>query len=100
VEVRGFVEYGFAALIIGAALALARRDPSQAAFALVAVAIGLAFGRDSSVARYALAAFPAFGLLGEWGGRRGSALILLVFLVGQAFLAASAFGFGSASQPP
>jgi len=87
-------------LILVASVALVRRDAPMAVFALFAVTTGLIFGRQSSVARYALAAFPAFGVLGGWAGRRGSVILLVAFMIGQVLFVAAAFSVALAGNPP
>lgn len=100
IDALGLLEYAFAALILAGSVALVRLDRPMATFAICGVVIGLLFGRDSSVARYALAGFPAFGMLAALAGRRTTAVLWVSFVIAQVLLVAAAFSFGSASQPP
>ena len=98
----GLLGYLFALLVLGGAVALLRYDRPTAAFAVFAVLLGILLGRDSSVARYALVAFPAFGMLGRWGGRLGGrwgfAALLAAFAAIQLLFVW--FSFGTANWPP
>jgi hypothetical protein len=100
VEPISLLEYGFVGLILAASFALVRQDRPLAAFAICAVSLGLVFGRESSIDRYALAAFPAFGALGRWAGRRGTVLLLVLFVVGEVLLVGAALAPGHPIEPP
>lgn len=53
-------------------------DLELAAYALTCIVLGIGFGVVWSLPRFALVAFPAFGVVAGWAGRRGSiALVAL-----------------------
>lgn len=91
-----------AVLCLAAAVALWRRDPILATYAIVAIAMGVGFGRASSMPRFTLVAFPAYAVLAGWAdrrdGRRGRVALLVAGFALQLVFVAAAFGGGDA--PP
>ena len=82
------VAWGAFAMVVGVGtLLLARRHPDLFAYSATALVLGampiLVGGSMHSLPRYALVAFPAFGALAGRLGRRGSLVMLAVFLAGQ-----------------
>ncbi len=83
---------GFVALMLIVSFALLRRDLELGIYSLVAVGLSIMGAPETSMPRHALMAFPAFGLLGERLGRRGTILLTLVFAALQLWFVAVAFG--------
>ena len=86
--------FGFTLLMIVGTLVLIRRHTDLAVYGLVAIGLGLIDGTASSMPRYTLAAFPAFAVLAERLGPRGSAAAAIVFAVAQALFVSFVFGPG------
>ncbi len=76
----------FGTMVVGTAL-LYRRDRELTVYAAAVLAVGLipvlAGGILHSLPRYDVVAFPAFAGLADRLGRRGSAALVIVFLLGQ-----------------
>jgi hypothetical protein len=75
---------GFVVLIGVASLRLLAIDREMAAYALGCVGLALVAGATWSIPRYVLVAFPAFGVLADWGGRRGTLALLAASIALQA----------------
>ena len=86
--------FGFTLLMIVGSLVLIRRHTDLAVYGLVAVSLGLIDGSAPSMARYSLAAFPAFAAFAERLGPRGSLVAAIVFAVVEALFVGLAFGPG------
>jgi hypothetical protein len=85
---------------IGAIVTL-RRSWRMGTYALLALGLGLLpGGLVSSMPRYALAAFPAFAGLASLGGRRGTAVLLVVAAIAQIAFVAWSFQPAGRSLPP
>lgn len=83
---------GFVALMLVVSVALIRRDPELGVYSVVAVGLSVMGAPETSMPRHALMAFPAFGLLGERLGRRGTIALTILFAVMQIWFVAVAFG--------
>jgi len=68
----------FVVVIAVASLRLLKVDREIAAYSLGCVALAIAAGAVWSIPRYVLVAFPAFGVLAGWGGRRGTLVLLAI----------------------
>jgi Mannosyltransferase (PIG-V) len=62
----------FVILVTVASIRLLWVDVELAAYALGCVVLGVGFGVIWSMPRFVLVAFPAFGIVAGWAGRRGS----------------------------
>ena len=83
---------GFVALMLVVSVALIRRDLELGVYSVVAVGLSVMGAPETSMPRHALMAFPAFGLLGERLGRRGTIALTILFAVMQIWFVAVAFG--------
>jgi len=86
--------FGFTLLMIVGSLVLLRHHTDLAVYGLVAVSLGLIDGSAPSMARYGLAAFPAFAAFAERLGPRRSLAAAIGFAVVQALFVIFAFGPG------
>jgi hypothetical protein len=73
----------FVVLIAAASVRLLTIDLEMAVYALGCVGLAIA-GASWSLPRYAMVAFPAFGVLAIWGGRRGTLVLLVISVLFQA----------------
>jgi len=90
---------GFVLLMIAGCVLLLRRHLDMAVYGLVAIALSLIGAPAWSMPRHAMVGFPVFGVLADRLGPRWSALLLIVFVVGEAVFVSFAF-VGTTRQPP
>ncbi len=83
---------GFVGLVLAASVALLRRDVELGVYSLAAVGLSIMGAPETSMPRHALMAFPAFALLGERLGRRGTIVLTIVFAAMQIWFVSVAFG--------
>ena len=95
---RELVWGAFVVLMIVGCLLMLRRHLDMAVYGLVAIALSLAAAPAGSMARHAMVAFPAFGMIADKLGPRLSALLVIAFAVAQ--IGFVKFAFGVVSQPP
>lgn len=89
------------AIVTVGAIVTVRRSWRLGTYALLALGLGLLpGGLVSSMPRYALAAFPAFAGLASLGGRRGTAVLLVVAAIAQIAFVAWSFPPGGRPLPP
>ncbi len=93
----------FVGVVIAGTALLYRRDGGLFVYAAVALVIAMlpliAGGFVHSLPRYAVLAFPAFAGLADRLGRRGSATLLVIFVIGQVFFVRWAVAVTGSQSP-
>ena len=82
---------GFVGLMIIGSLLLLRRHMDMAVYGLAAIAMSLIGAPASSMPRHAMVAIPAFAALADRLGPKLSAVLLLIFAIGQIWFVNFAF---------
>jgi len=90
---------GFVALMIIGSLLLLRRHTDMAVYGLAAIAMSLIGAPASSMPRHAMVAIPAFAAFADRLGPRLSAVLLVVFAVGQIWFVNFAFAPAMRNPP-
>jgi len=90
---------GFVSLMIIGSLLLLRRHTDLAVYGLTAIAMSLIGAPVSSMPRHAMVAIPAFAALSDRLGPKLSAVLLVVFAVGQIWFVNFAFAPGMRNPP-
>jgi hypothetical protein len=85
---------GVVVLMLGCSLVLLRRDLELGVYAVAAIGMSVLGAPVSSMPRHTLVAFPAFAILAQRLGRRGTVAAAAGFALLQVWFVAAAFGNG------
>src|SRR5205807_10396931 len=66
-------------VVLAASIRLATIDVELGAYCLTCLGMAVWLGAMSSIPRYTLAAFPAFGVLAKWAGPGGTTILIALF---------------------